>query len=143
MRKTMLMVLAAATIAACRSSAPPSPEGADQQQAEAALDDTVRLALGESRRVEPFGLTVTFDSVLADSRCARDVVCVWAGSARVRLTMFENAGAGGRYVLESGQEPRSATIGANTVTLIEVQPEPVSGREIGRGYRIALRMTRP
>ena len=141
MRGVMLLLL---VLAACRGTSSPGAEAVDQQQAVTALDDTVRLSLGESARVIPAGLVISFDSVLQDSRCPRDVQCVWAGSARVRLTIAQEAGAGARHELESGQEPRAVTIGGVTVTLLpDVQPVPVTGDEGRRRYRIALRVTRP
>ena len=141
MRSTMMVIVLATALAACRGASSPSAGSADQQQAQGAIDDTVRIALGEDVRVVPAGLVIAFDSVLSDSRCPRDVQCVWAGSARVRLTIGQDAGAGQVFDLESGQDPRSARVGAYVVSLLEVQPQPESGREIGRAYRVTLRIT--
>jgi hypothetical protein len=43
------------------------------------------LTMGESVIFQPAGLTVEFNSVISDSRCPSDVVCVWAGEATVHI----------------------------------------------------------
>ena len=136
----VVMLMLMALLAACRSSAPPAPDGADQQ-AQEAIDDTVLVSLHDDVRVVAAGLVISFDSVLSDSRCPRDVQCVWGGSARVRLTIAQDAGAGGTWELESGQDPRSAPVGAYVVTLQDLEPQAETGREIGSAYRIRLRIT--
>ena len=141
MRSTMLTVMSLALLAACRGTSSPATESVDQQQTQGTLDDTVAVALAEDVRVVRAGLVISFDSVLADSRCPRNVQCVWAGSARVRLTIGQDAGAAARHDLESGQEPRSARVGAYVVSLLDVEPPAEQGREIGRAYRIRLRIT--
>ena len=142
MRSRLSTVMLVALLAACRGASSPAPEGADQQQSQETLDDTVLVGLGEDVRVVSAGLVISFDSVLSDSRCPRDVRCVWGGSARVRLTIAQDAGAGGTHELESGQEPRAVRVGAYVVQLHDVEPQAESGREIGGAYRIRLRITR-
>ena len=142
MRTTVLTVMVLALLGACRSTSSPAPEAVDEQQTQGALDDTVAIRLGDGVRVVPAGLLISFDSVLSDSRCPRNVQCVWAGSARVRLTIVQDAGAGGTHELESGRDPRFVRVGAYIVTLLDVEPQAEHGREIGRAYRIRLRITR-
>ena len=122
MRRSLFVLGLGLAAAACgsRTTEPPGT----QQQMLATSGDTVTLKLGESARVDPAGLMVSFDSVLADSRCPAQAVCVWAGSVRVLLTASENAGAGTRIKLESNLEPRSARVGSYRITLLpEVLPE--------------------
>ena len=49
---------------------------------------TVRIPLGEIVQFEK--ATVRFIKVLEDSRCPKDVTCVWAGRARVMAEVTEN-----------------------------------------------------
>ena len=74
--RPLLTFAAVLLLAGCDSS---GPDRADLQA------DDVRIALGETETVD--GLAITFDAVLMDSRCPADVVCVWAGIARVTLTL--------------------------------------------------------
>lgn len=42
-----------------------------------------KIPLGETATFE--GATFTFESVMEDSRCPKDVTCVWEGEAKVRI----------------------------------------------------------
>lgn len=45
----------------------------------------IKIALGET--ISLHGTQITFSEVLEDSRCPREVQCVWAGRARVKITI--------------------------------------------------------
>ena len=45
------------------------------------------LPLGQTAALSGTGYRITFDRVTEDSRCPADVVCVWAGDARIQLTI--------------------------------------------------------
>ena len=120
MRRSLFVLALGLAAAGCGSRV---TEPRDTQQMLTATGDTVTLTLGESVRVDPAGLMVSFDSVLADSRCPARMMCVWAGSVRVLLTVSENAGSGTRVKLESNLEPRSVQLGAYRITLLpDVRP---------------------
>jgi hypothetical protein len=46
---------------------------------------TLTLRVGETRSAH--GISVTFETVISDSRCPLDVVCVWAGDANARFVI--------------------------------------------------------
>ncbi len=50
----------------------------------------VKLALGETVTIA--GTTIEFVKVLEDSRCPKDVTCVWAGQAKVALEVTSKSG---------------------------------------------------
>ena len=99
-------------------------------------DETIVLAPGE--RKEVLGFSISPIEVMEDSRCPTDVVCVWAGSVRVRVLVASD-GAVAReefFVLNVAK-----TFGRHTVTLIEVAPAPVSSQNIAPGdYRFTFRI---
>ncbi len=78
--------------------------------------DTVSTYLGG--RVARFNLTINPREVVSDSRCPKDVQCIWAGTVEVR-TAVESPTGHGEHVFKLG-EPQ--TVGEFTVTLIEVTP---------------------
>jgi len=49
------------------------------------LNDTIELANFETRYNYEKNLTLRMDSVLSDSRCPSNVVCIWAGNAEARF----------------------------------------------------------
>ena len=48
-----------------------------------AIDEPFNLPVNQRGMVEPDGLTIEFSNVLEDSRCPRQVNCVWAGQVRI------------------------------------------------------------
>ena len=132
--KTMLLLAGtvAALATACRTVELPSP------QPVARLGDTARVTLGETLEVPDAKLRITFTGVAADSRCSPNVVCVWAGSVRVRLTVTDAAGAPAAVELESNIDPRVARVGDYNIQLLpEVQP----AKDAPGPYIIALRVS--
>lgn len=51
---------------------------------------TIKVPLGKTITVD--GLNITFNKVLEDSRCPEDVTCIWAGRAKVQVTVTKNSG---------------------------------------------------
>jgi hypothetical protein len=66
------------------------------------------------------GLNLTLNprEVISDSRCPKDVECIWAGTVQVRVAV-ETKVAHGELIFTLG-EPQ--TVGDLTVTLVEVRP---------------------
>ena len=110
-------------------SAAPSP---DLQKA-ADLGANVTLAPGVSVSVKAAAMTVRFMAVTEDSRCPRDVTCVWAGQVKVQLVINDVP----EEILEGG----STLAGAYRVTLVRVDPQPVSTARIApQDYRATLKI---
>lgn len=95
---------------------------------------TLTLRYGGSVTVA--GTTISFTDV-TDSRCPKDVACVWEGDAAVRLD------SGSAYVVLHTSErmgPSNAQLGGVTITLVEVKPQPVSTTQISKtDYTVTLR----
>lgn len=103
-----------------------------------------QLALGESVMIEGSGVTLTFEDVPSDSRCPKDVVCVWAGNAQVRLVVA--GAAAGAVELNTTLDPTSAAIDGVELRLVRLEPAPVSTSPTRKtSYRATLnaRLLRP
>ena len=86
------------------------------------------LKAGESKAVGPDGLTVGFDRVLSDSRCAIGLICIWEGDATVRLWARSNSHEKEEFDLHSHPFfQRKARFDGYVITLIKVDPYPVYG----------------
>jgi hypothetical protein len=48
------------------------------------------LPVGKTAAVNGSGARITFKQVKEDSRCPTDVTCIWAGDARIELTISRN-----------------------------------------------------
>src|SRR5262249_45167235 len=96
--------------------------------ASAALGEPFALHQGESARIEAEGIELGFDAVLADSRCAQGVQCVWEGDAAVRVWLRVGAGAREEALLHTAaREHRTATLGGYALRLVRLDPAPVAG----------------
>jgi hypothetical protein len=84
---------------------------------------------------------VQFIRVIEDSRCARGVTCIWAGEVKVLLI----SGSRGTQAREDHEVVvgGSFTTGGYSVTLTQVEPEPVADQKIApNDYRVALKLAK-
>jgi len=103
------------------------------------LNDTLKLAINKSAINNENQITVRIDSVLNDSRCPSDVVCVWEGNAAVRF-ILNNDGDETKFVLNThgGDNFRSDTIiDGYSVQLVKLNPYPVSTNVISNDEYVA------
>lgn len=69
--------------------------------------------------------------VLADSRCPKNVQCVWAGRASVRIWIQRDGGAREMRDLHTSPEAAQTTrIGDLALQLLDLTPHPVAGRPV-------------
>lgn len=130
----LLPVCAALLIATAGcSSSPSSPSSPD-------LHTTVTLAPGESA---PIGgrTSVAFQSVVSDSRCPADVMCVQAGDATITV-LVTSGSAEVELQLKTSEAGRSADAGGFTLTLDALTPYPYSGRPTApQDYRATIEVS--
>lgn len=100
-------------------------------------EGVVTLAIGEGAR---FGeLTVRVLSLEEDSRCAIDVICIWAGTVKIKLETISGLGTA-ESVLELG---KSITTEAEEVTLTTVAPSRMESEPTAlTDYRFTLEVRR-
>ena len=126
-----LLVLALPLVTACRSS-----------EAAARLGEEISLSIGESAVISSEGLTAAFRSVPEDSRCARDVQCVWAGQVRCAVDVTVDGETTSLDLIQPGltDAPGSREHGGYLFTFsVEPYPEE-AGAEIATGDYV-LRLT--
>jgi hypothetical protein len=59
----------------------------EENAEKAVLDRDFKIKYGQEVTVKGAGLKVKFESVLDDSRCPKDVTCVWAGDAKILISV--------------------------------------------------------
>ncbi|MGQ9477281.1 MAG: hypothetical protein ACUVRH_02170 [Candidatus Bipolaricaulia bacterium] len=107
----------------------------------AELDEPFTLGIGQTAQVE--GLQVTFTKVLEDSRCPVDVVCVWAGNAKVELELALSDHGRSTIELNSTLEPREISFAGYLVRYIDLKPHRKSTQPIDpQAYRLTLVISR-
>lgn len=105
-------LLVAAAMVGCAGTQPNAPS----------LDQEIELGAGTEVQVSSSSLAVMLTSVPEDSRCPTQVVCAWAGNAKVRFTASEGNGAPVSFELNTTLEPRSADVLGYRITLVSLSP---------------------
>ncbi len=93
-------------------------------------DTTFALRVGQEVRVDVQALRIAFLAVDNDSRCPSDVVCVWEGNAAVRIGVTSGTGPTVLHVLNTTLDPRAVSLGTWLLTLVRLDPYPVSTSRI-------------
>lgn len=87
----------------------------------------IDIPLGKSVELEIDGLMLEFVEVTEDSRCPANVVCVWAGQAKVLVAANDDGEDLGEHELlldPTGSASNSVTLGDYTVVLTALNPYP-------------------
>ena len=130
--RPFLLALCLLPATACSGNSPSGPTPVDRE---------VVLATGQTAEFDS-GLSVRFVSVIGDSRCPIDAVCIAGGDAIVRIHVAAGTGRGDRDLHTGDMQP--ITFDDVEVRLVELTPYPFSGRETPQGdYRATLRVIRP
>jgi hypothetical protein len=95
----------------------------------ARLGEQFDLRVGETAYIADTRLSIQVTAVPEDSRCPRDVMCPWAGNARVSLALRDGTNMDAADV-NSTLEPRAVTRWGYTIELVEVKPVPTAGQPI-------------
>ena len=132
MKKASSMVLAA-LLAACAATTEPGS---------ASLDRDFQVREGEQVAVDGDRLTIRFQDVTEDSRCAVDVQCVWAGEAVVVLRLSEAGREPAEVTLRTTEGKHAGTYGGYRVALRNLDPKPRSGGSPPETYVATLEVRR-
>ena len=131
MTRRCMLALLAATLAACSPDAP--------SQVRSDLPATVVLEPGVAVSVKGTDLELRLIEIVSDSRCPRDVTCVWAGEVQVRFSTHRGNGPTLVHEVIAGN---TIPIGAYLIGVDKVEPEPVENQKIlPRDYRVTVRVT--
>ncbi|MCF8261807.1 MAG: hypothetical protein K9J12_13595 [Melioribacteraceae bacterium] len=89
------------------------------------LDEEFKIKYGEKVRINGAPFEIEFIDVAEDSRCPRNLVCVWAGNAEIVLAVADE-----RRSLNTTLDPKSFDLYGYKVDLIRIEPYPEDENEI-------------
>lgn len=97
------------------------------------------LAPGETATVRGTDARLTFKRVTEDSRCPVDVTCVWAGDAKIEVTISRNGAADETRILSITPPNHETTVGNLRIRLVSLAPVPrQADGNVPRKYRAEL-----
>ena len=122
-------------LGACAAKAPPPV------RYDAPLGGEFSAAPGKPMRLD--GISIEFTKVVEDSRCPKNVTCVWQGAATVALTAL--VGTNPREFTLSTSPATAASTGIEgfRIELLDLAPYPdATVRRASMDYSVKLRVTR-
>ena len=126
------------------SCAPMVGASALQSPPTAALGEPFTLAAGQTAQVGPDRTSVTFDTVVSDSRCPTDVQCIRAGEAVVRVVVAAQGQAGDTVELQTTPTRNTAPAAGYTLALTRLLPEPATSAPLKLSdYRATFTLAKP
>ena len=77
-----------------------------------------------------------------DSRCPADVNCVWAGNAKIKISLAKGKSAAKMFELNSGLEPRSIVFEGYEIMIKDISPTKKSNDPNPVKYSVKLILTK-
>ena len=114
MRSTVLILLLTISLAAA------APAVAKQE--------AVRVELGKSVTADRGRIRIKFLEVLEDSRCPVDATCVWAGNAKIRISVSKGKSAPQVIELNTLSEPSKQMLYGYEFSIKELYPRKGEAR---------------
>jgi len=113
-------------------------------EVKADLGQEFTLSIGQTAVVRGENLRITFLEVLEDSRCPKNVTCIWAGRVRCLVEITDKDGSQEVELTEPGLTDKSTgQIYQGYQLTFRVQPYPEAGREISaEEYRLLLTVSK-
>ena len=107
--------------------------------ASAAYAQDLRVGVGQTKSIN--GLKIKFNRVVEDSRCPVGTECIWAGNARISITVAARRQKPRTVELNTNAGDKSVTIGRRVIELVSVSPERRAGATVpSRSYQVLLRV---
>ena len=98
--------------------------------------ESFKVQVNTEKRAPKSQLTIRFLEMIEDSRCPRDVNCVWAGSAKVKIRVSKN-GRSHELTLDTNGQKQSAVAEGYSIKFTGLTPEPRSNIRINRNGYVA------
>ena len=105
-----------------------------------ALGKPFTVGFGQQAAIPGTGLSVLFRDVLEDSRCPTEAVCVWAGRARIQVSVGLNGMriADMGLSLQDGNGGGTTSVNGYALRLIALEPHPTYGSIDKNAYTATL-----
>ena len=107
----------------------------------------IYLKEGENKFLQKYEMNVTFKKMIEDSRCPKDVQCIWAGNATSEIELMSIYTRPFLIKLSTTNDidkgwSTKQEFNGYSISLIEVSPETTSAKgfkSIQGNYRVALK----
>ena len=104
-------------------------------QAKPRVDQQLKLAVNQQSTITKDKLKIKFVAVVEDSRCPSDTNCVWAGNAKIKITVGKTKSDARTFEMNTSGESQSVNSAGYEIKLVGLSPQPATNIRINRnGY---------
>lgn len=110
-----------------------------------AQDDSpqITVRVGNQKKESRSQLTVKFLSLVEDSRCPEGTNCVWAGNAKIKVTVSKRGSQSKTFELNTNLGAKGETYEGYAFNLVSLTPTPKGNIRINRnGYTATFAVSR-
>lgn len=101
--------------------------------AQAQRDQTIRVRVNQQKSIPRANLTITFLSLVEDSRCPEGTRCVWAGNARILVRVSHaRGGKPETFEINTNTGARGASFDGYAINLVSLEPRPRANARLNR-----------
>jgi len=103
--------------------------------------ETFSVELCEQKVTTTGKITVKFLEVLEDSRCPPHVTCVWAGNAKIKISVKKGRKAAKTFELNSTLDPKTIVFEGYDITFVDlrmIHGEQVKVHEFPKTVTLAI-----
>lgn len=103
--------------------------------------ETFSVELCEQKVTTTGKITVKFLEVLEDSRCPPHVTCIWAGNAKIKISVKKGRRAAKTFELNSTLDPKTIVFEGYDITFVDLRMIPgeqVKVREFPKTVTLAI-----
>jgi hypothetical protein len=104
---------------------------------DAQSEKKVAVKINSEESVDHGKLRIKFAELVEDSRCPEDTNCVWAGNAKLKITVSSGKGSPRSFVINSTTKPQSVSYAGYEIKLVDLTPHPRSNIRINRNGYVA------
>jgi hypothetical protein len=87
-------------------------------------EESITLKLGEQKTTAIGKLKIRFVAIDSDSRCPVNARCIWAGNARVKITVSKARRSAKPFELNSTLDPNTVTYQGYDIHFVDLNPHP-------------------
>ena len=108
----------------------------------AAKSEKLTVRSGQSKTSSLGKVTVKFVSVEEDSRCPEGTQCVWAGNAKVKITLAKGRKAARTFELNSTTAPKVITFEGYDISFVDLTPHRTMSKVVVRTQDLTVSITK-
>ena len=95
-------------------------------------NQSIKVLVGKQKKASRSKLTVKFISLVEDSRCAEGTNCVWAGNAKIKVSVKQGNDAAETFEMNTNLGAKGASYGPYAIYLTSLTPVPNANVRINR-----------